>query len=132
MVSHFGLTIEVQFIDDLDSQRKVLENLKALMTWNFNEGKSMGATELIMLMTPNLDTTIPTNMAIAIVHSIRSIMLLEIHGEDRHTGRGVAINCCHRLQCCQVEQDEFDRMFSKVGGTRYERIWLGNKPHTWR
>jgi hypothetical protein len=63
----------------------------ALTTWNFNEGKSMGATELILLI-PNLDTIIPTNVAIAIVHSIRSITLLEIHVEDRHTAEVLLSN----------------------------------------
>lgn len=91
MVSHFNLTIEDQFVDELDSQTKLLENPMVLTTWNFNEGKSMGATELIFLI-PNLDTTIPTKVAIAIVHSIRSIMLLEIHDEDPHTAEVLLSN----------------------------------------
>jgi hypothetical protein len=105
MVS-FDLTIE-DFIGELDSRTKLLENLMALTTWNFNEGKYMGAvygSNRAYFADTNLDTTIPTNVAIAIVHNIRSIMLLEIHGEDRHTAEVLLSNAV--IDCSAVRSNK--------------------------
>jgi hypothetical protein len=63
---------------------------------------------------------------IAIVSDIRSIMLLEQHGEDQQPGGGASIKCCHRLQCYQIEEFEFQRLFDKMSED-HERIWLGDQ-----
>jgi hypothetical protein len=130
MVSHFGLTVEVQLIVDSDTQRKLLDDLNAWKDWKCSSGKSMGVPDLITQMS-NPDSKTQTSVAIAIVHDIRSIMLLEIHDEDLHTGGNVPIKCCYRLRCCQVEEYEFDRMFGKIERPS-ERIWLGNQPRSKR
>lgn len=67
------------------------------------------------------------SVEIAIVHDIRSIMLINVHSEDRQTDGGRPIKRCHRLDCCQVEEDEFDRLFANIGSDP-ESIWLGDKP----
>jgi hypothetical protein len=67
-----------------------------------------------------------TTAKIAIVHDIRSILLLEQHGDDWQTGGGNPIKRCHRLQCCQIEEFQFERLFGNYG-EKYDGIWLGNK-----
>jgi hypothetical protein len=55
-------------------------------------------------------------MQLAIVHDLRSLILVEIHDKDLQTGGGLPINLCYRLQCCQIEEIEF------------KMVWLGDPP----
>ena len=104
---------------------KVLVSLKSLHNLKKFEKDFFGATKL-MEMIKRLAINTSMSSYIAIVSDIRSIMLLEQHGEDRQPGGGASIKCCHRLQCYQIEELEFERLFGKMSED-YERIWLGDQ-----
>ncbi|CAO3686913.1 unnamed protein product [Umbelopsis vinacea] len=122
--SHFGLIIQVQLVRMTDAD-KVLVSLKSLHNLKKFEKDFFGATKL-MEMIKRLAINTSMSSYIAIVSDIRSIMLLEQHGEDRQPGGGASIKCCHRLQCYQIEELEFERLFGKMSED-YERIWLGDQ-----
>jgi hypothetical protein len=123
-LSHFGLIIQVQLVRMTDAD-KVLVSLKSLNNLKKFEKDFYGATKLMEMIKRQAINTSVTSY-IAIVCDIRTIMLLEQHGEDRQPGGGASIKCCHRLQCYQIEELEFERLFGKMNED-YERIWLGDQ-----
>jgi hypothetical protein len=125
IVSHFGVTVEVKLLKLSDpAAENVLVSVENLA--KYSRARCMAVTQLVhMARSPKIKNR--TAIRIAIVCDIKSIMLIETHGEDRQTGGGNPIKCCHRLQCCQIESAEFDRLFKDLDA-KYERIWLGNKP----
>jgi ankyrin repeat protein len=71
--------------------------------------RSIGVEQLIE-MAERQETQNSAPLKLAIVHYIRSIMLLETYGKDLQTGgAGRHIERRHRLQCCQIEEKEFTR-----------------------
>lgn len=122
IVSHFGITIEVQIVksEDVDNILAGLEDLKYC-------GMQSEEVEGLIQMAKGKEFKKSTTSHVAIFHDVKSIMLIKIHGEDRQTGGRNPIKCCYRLQCCQVEENEFERLFGDVDA-HFERIWLGNKP----
>lgn len=97
----------------------------------YSKGRCVGLKELnYAAKSPKIKT--PKAIQIAIVQSIRSIMLIQVHESDLQTGGGFPIKCCTRLQCCQVEEDEFQRLFRNFTKVKPERIWLGDKQSTRR
>lgn len=127
MISHLGLTVEVKIVDWATAEAdKVLLGLEYLE--KYSHERCMEAKKFINLArSPSIKKTASVQMAI--VSGIRSIMLLELHGQDQQTGGNVPIKCFHRLQCCQVEADEFQRIFGNFG-SKAERIWLGDDMST--
>jgi hypothetical protein len=125
-LSHFGLNIEVQLVSVAEADRVLacLESLKTLKT--FREKDLVAVTKLMKLIQRQANS-MSTTAKIAIVHDIRSILLLEQHADDCQTGGGNPIKRCHRLQCCQIEEFQFERLFGNYG-EKYDRIWLGNEP----
>jgi hypothetical protein len=126
IISHFGLTIKVQLVTIADAHKILvgLNNLKILK--KLRTGILVGVTKM-MEMIQKQETNTSASIKIAIFSDIRSIMLIEQHGEDQQDDGSVSIKCCHRLQCCQIEEFEFERLFGKMS-EKYERIWLGDKP----
>jgi hypothetical protein len=122
IVSHFGITIEVQIVksEDVDNVLAGLEDLKYC-------GMKSEEVEGLIQMAKGKEFKKSTTSRVAIFHDVKSVMLIKIHGEDRQTGGGNPIKCCYRLQCCQVEENEFERLFGDIDAD-FERIWLGNKP----
>ncbi|KAI8582097.1 hypothetical protein K450DRAFT_278483 [Umbelopsis ramanniana AG] len=124
-VSHFGTLFEVQLVKEEDVKR-VLQKLKGWKILKFAEGRSLGVGEL----TEALDETKNPSSSwtdVAIIHDIRSLMLVKAYGLDRQTGGGQPIKLCYRLQCCQIEETEFERLFEETDA-EFERIWLGDRP----
>jgi hypothetical protein len=126
MVSHFGICFDVQLVEGSDASL-VLQKLKGWKDLSFAKGRSIGVQELIEMAESEKKPS-SASMQFAIVHYIRSIMLVETYDKDLQTGgAGRHIQRCHRLQCCQIEEKEFTRLF-KEDGTKLERIWLRDKP----
>ncbi|KAI8576464.1 hypothetical protein K450DRAFT_256849 [Umbelopsis ramanniana AG] len=126
-VSHFGMCFEVQFVNEEDAKR-VLHNLNDWRKMSFAKGRSLGIDELFTVGEAFEDQTI-LSVELVIVHDIRSLLLVLVYGEDMQTGGGKPIKLCYRLQCCQMEELEFKRLFPKVN-IELERIWLGDKPES--
>lgn len=126
MVSHFGITVQVELLSGLDIEKalKALTGLKNMKM--YSKGRYMGIAELLKQVQKS-EIKPASTLGISIIRDIRSIMLIETHGNDIMTAGSIAIKCCHRLQCCQVETNEFERLFKSIG-TKSERIWLGSKP----
>jgi hypothetical protein len=93
----------------------------------FANGRFSGLEELIEAA-ERLENQNSPYVELAIVHDIRSIMLLETYDEVRQTGGERPIEICHRLQSCQMEENEFKRLFDETNA-EFERIWLGDKPN---
>jgi hypothetical protein len=126
MVSHFGISFDVQLVKESEANL-VLKKLKGWKDLNFAKNRSIGVGELIE-MAESQETQSSVSVKFAIVHYIRSIMLVETYDKDLQTGgAGRQIERCHRLQCCQIEEREFTRLFEE-DGTKLERIWLRDKP----
>jgi hypothetical protein len=64
---------------------------------------------------------------LAIMHHIRSVMLVKVYDEDFQTGGRRPIKLCHRLQSCQSEVDKFNRLFDE-DSAEFERFWIGDMP----
>ncbi|KAI8576462.1 hypothetical protein K450DRAFT_214218 [Umbelopsis ramanniana AG] len=156
-VSHFGMCLEVQFVNGEDAKR-VLRNLNDWRKMSFARGRCLGAEDLVKVgEQPKYQRS--SSVELAIVHDIRSLILVQVYGEDMQTGGGKPIKLCYPLQCCQIEEDEFERLFSlcidepkepaagpeelKLEGEskakvanedhsdsdiQFERIWLGDMP----
>jgi hypothetical protein len=124
-LSHFGLIIQVQLVRMADAD-KVLTSLRSLKNLRkFEKGDIVGAMKLMeRIQRQAIHTSVSSY--IAIVSDIRSIILLEQHGEDQQPGGGASIRCCHRLQCYQIEEFDFERLFGKMNED-HERIWLGDQ-----
>lgn len=124
-VSHCGICIEVQLVQGA-GVKMVLEMLGRWKDLRIFQGKSSGIPELIATAErPEYRNS--TDVELAIIHDIRSIMLIQTYGEDIHTGGNRPIKLCFRLQCCQIEEDEFERLFYDLD-IAPDRIWLGRKP----
>ncbi|CAO3659485.1 unnamed protein product [Umbelopsis ramanniana] len=124
-VSHCGICIEVQLVQGA-GVKMVLEMLGRWKDLKIFQGKSSGIPELIATAErPEYRNS--TDVELAIIHDIRSIMLIQSYGEDIHTGGNRPIKLCFRLQCCQIEEDEFERLFYDLD-IAPDRIWLGRKP----
>jgi hypothetical protein len=126
-ISHFGLTVEAQLVSIVEFQG-IMDGLKRWKKLHMNRTKSVGLDQLISAAEQR-DVRNSKCIEVAIVHSIRSLMLVEIHGDVRHTDGSLAYKPCHRLQCCQFEHYEFERLFADIN-VRYQTIWLGDKPLT--
>jgi hypothetical protein len=126
MVSHFGICFDVQLVK-LSEASQLLRKLEVWKDRNFAKGRSLGVSKLIK-MAERPENQNSSSMKIAIVHYIRSILLVESYAEDFQTGGdGRPIKCCHRLQCCQIEEIEFSRLFDE-DRKKLERIWLRDMP----
>ncbi|KAG2183084.1 hypothetical protein INT44_006065 [Umbelopsis vinacea] len=126
MVSHFGVCFDVQLVEGSDAS-SVLKILNGWKDLSFAKGRSIGVERLIE-MAESQEKQSSAPLKLAIVHYIRSIMLVETYGKDFQTGgAGRQIERCYRLQCCQIEEREFSRLFSK-DDENLVRIWLYDKP----
>jgi hypothetical protein len=149
IVSYFGICFEVQLVKGDDAKR-LLQKLKVWSEFSFAKGRFSGVEELIKAGEQSEHQN-SSSVEIAIVLDIRSLILVQVYGYDMQTGGGKAIKKCYRLQCCQIEETEFERLLiwhvdeskksatvgeeAKVASEAYlkkgptlERIWLGNKP----
>jgi Heterokaryon incompatibility protein (HET) len=126
-VSHFGICFEVQLIEGSDV-KKVLQNLSSWRKMSFTKGRSFGVEELIKAEEESKSQS-SSSVQLAIVHHIRSLMLVKVYDEDVQTGGGRPIKLCYRLQCCQLEEDEFSRLFDE-DNAEFERIWVGDMPNS--
>lgn len=48
-----------------------------------------------------------TYMQIALVHNIRSVMLLEVYDSDHQIDGSLSIRCCTRIQCYRWKKSNF-------------------------
>jgi hypothetical protein len=126
-VSHFGTCFEVQLVNG-SLMKEILQKLSHWLKLKFVQGRFFGIAELIETAAQPEHKNSP-NVELAFVHDIRSIILVLIYGEDMQSGGGQPIKLCHRLQCCQIEENEFMRLFIDVDAD-FERIWLADKPFT--
>ncbi|KAI9289097.1 hypothetical protein BC943DRAFT_316000 [Umbelopsis sp. AD052] len=124
-VSHFGICFEVQLVRG-SSAIQILQKLTCWKNLKFALGKWIGVRNLIEAAEdPACKGS--SSVALAIVHNIRSIILVQMYDEDWQAGGGQPIQLCYRLQCCQIEENEFKRLFDDTEAD-FERIWLGDKP----
>ncbi|CAO3674717.1 unnamed protein product [Umbelopsis ramanniana] len=108
IVSHFGICFEVQLVKGEDAKR-LLQKLEVWSKFSFAEGRFSGVEELIKAgEQPEHQNS--SSVEIAIVHNVRSLILVQVYGYDKQTGGGKAIKKCYRLQCCQIEETEFERL----------------------
>ncbi|CAO3674635.1 unnamed protein product [Umbelopsis ramanniana] len=124
-VSHIGMCFEIQLVKG-EGVKLELQKLNRWIKMNFAKDRFLGAEELIKAGEQSEDET-SLSVELAIVHDIRSLILVHVYDQDMQTGGGKPIKVCYRLQCCQIEDLEFKRLFPKVN-TNLERIWLGDKP----
>lgn len=125
MVSHFGICIEVQLVSGQEVSR-LLQTLGRWWHFPFAKNRSLGV-EKLLASAEGLEIQAWPSLQLAIVHDIRSLILVEIYDKDWQTGGALPINLCYRLQCCQIEENEFERLFDEII-VKFERIWLGEKP----
>ncbi|KAI9277347.1 hypothetical protein BC943DRAFT_364265 [Umbelopsis sp. AD052] len=112
MVSHFGISFEVQLVEG-ERVSKILTKLGDWKDLKIGIGRFVGLTDLIKEARAGHQEF--SSLKLAIVHNIRFIMLVMEYGEDWQTGGGGPVKkLCHRLQCCQIEEDEFERLFDDV------------------
>ncbi|KAG2173567.1 hypothetical protein INT44_007158 [Umbelopsis vinacea] len=133
MVSHFGISFEVQLVEG-EGVSKILTKLGDWKDLKIGIGRFVGLTDLIKEARAGHQEF--SSLKLAIVHDIRSIMLVMEYDEDWQTGGGGPVKLCYRLQCCQIEEDEFERLFDDVESdygitANFERIWLGDKHLTY-
>ncbi|KAG2175276.1 hypothetical protein INT44_007764 [Umbelopsis vinacea] len=126
MISHFGICIEVQLVNSQDV-KQMMDMLDRWKDYTFAKDRSLGV-EMLLQEAEIRNYQTSTSVQLAVVHDIRSLILVEIYDRDLQTGGGLPINICYRLQCCQIEEDEFERLFDETTA-EFERIWLGNKPN---
>ncbi|KAI9281341.1 hypothetical protein BC943DRAFT_132367 [Umbelopsis sp. AD052] len=126
-VSHFGICFEVQFAKG-EIAKRVMQNLSDWINMSFAKGRSVGAEVLIKAGEQSEDEN-SSAVELAIVHDIRSLILVRVYGQDMQSGGGNPIKLCYRYQCCQIEELEFKRLFPK-DGIKLERIWLGDEPES--
>jgi hypothetical protein len=127
MVSHFGICFDVELVE-LSDENLILRKLKGWKDLCFAKGRSTGVDKLIEISESQEHQSPLSSLKFAVVHYIRSIMLLETYGKDLQTGgAGKQIELCYRVQCCQIEEKEFTRLFSK-SHENLVRIWLRDKP----
>jgi Heterokaryon incompatibility protein (HET) len=125
MVSHFGICIEVQLVSP-QNVSQIMHMLNRWKDYTFAKDRFLGLEDLLEAAKGREIQTSPS-VQLAIVHDIRSLILVEIYDKDLQTGGGLPINLCYRLQCCQIEENEFERLFDETTA-EFERIWLGDKP----
>jgi hypothetical protein len=120
-VSHIGIRLEVGLING-PGFSIVLRQLKSWNSLGIMKGRSIGLENLIALSESPEHQGL---LSLAIVHDIKSLILVQVNNIDLQRGGGRPIKVCNRLQCCQIENNEFDRLFK---GTENicESIWLGN------
>ncbi|CAO3692831.1 unnamed protein product [Umbelopsis ramanniana] len=125
-VSHFGICFEVQLVRG-PGAGQILQKLNVWKDMKFALGRWVGIEKMIEAAERPTYQGL-SSVEIAIVHDIRSLILVQTYDEDWQAGGGQPIKLCYRLQCCQIEENEFERLFHdmEVG---YEKIWLGNKPN---
>jgi hypothetical protein len=116
IVSHFGICFEAQLVKGEDA-RWLLQKLEVWSKFNFAKGQFSGVEELIKA-TKQPEHQNSSSVEIAIVYDIRSLILVQVYGYDMQTGGGNPIKLCYRLQCCQIEENEFDRLLT----------WSADKP----
>jgi hypothetical protein len=109
-VSHFGMCFEVQLVKG-EAARQVLAKLKRWIEMSFSRDRYLGVEELIKLG-EQPENQLSSSVELAIVHDIRSLILIQVYGQDMQTGGGKPIKLCYRLQCCQIEETEFARLFT--------------------
>ncbi|CAO3685599.1 unnamed protein product [Umbelopsis ramanniana] len=134
IVSHFGMCFQVQLIKGQDV-KPVLQRLKDWKDFTFANGRFLGAVALIEAADRAENSSKSSSADLAIIHEIKSIMLLqsydvlaEGYDADGRAGGTRPIRLCYRLQCCQIEENEFERLFDKTNA-KLENIWLGDKPN---
>jgi hypothetical protein len=110
IVSHFGICFEVQLVKGEDAKR-LLQKLKVWPNFSFAKGRFSGVEELIEAAEQSEHQN-SSSVEIAIVHDISSLILVQVYGYDMQTGGGNPIKLCYRLQCCQIEENEFDRLLT--------------------
>jgi hypothetical protein len=125
IVSHFGIYLEVQLIKG-EGIMKILQKLNRWSRLKFAKGRHSGIDHLIEAASLPDNQTSPS-VELAIVRDIRSLILVKTHGTDWQASAKHAIKLCYRLQCCQIEENEFERLFDETD-VEFERIWLGDKP----
>ncbi|KAI9281344.1 hypothetical protein BC943DRAFT_329695, partial [Umbelopsis sp. AD052] len=124
-ISHLGICFEVQLVKGEDAKR-VLQNLNDWINMSFAKGRSLGTKELIKAGEQAEDES-SSSVELAIVHDIRSLILVRIYGEDMQTGGGKPIKLCYPLKCCQVEETEFERLFARYNGGESKKPTAGTK-----
>jgi hypothetical protein len=110
IVSYFGICFEVQLVKGEDAKR-LLQKLKVWSEYSFAKGRFSGVEELIKAGEQSEHQN-SSSVEIAIVHDISSLILVQVYGYDMQTGGGKPIKLCYRLQCCQIEENEFDRLLT--------------------
>ncbi|KAI9289118.1 hypothetical protein BC943DRAFT_377339 [Umbelopsis sp. AD052] len=125
-VSPLGICFEAQLIRGLDA-RNVVRKLSVWKHLNFAKCRSVGIEGLIMAA-KMLERQRTIAIELAIVHEIKSLLLVHIYNNDLLGNDGTPMKLCYRLQCCQIEENEFGRLFDETKAT-VERVWLGDRPN---
>lgn len=123
-VSHLGISIKVQLISRNDA-KKLMERLSQWKSLSFVQDKYVGLDQ-VFRKARRLKFHATGSANIAVIHDIRSIMLVEVYGKDRQTGVERPLKFCSPNQCCQIEENEFKRLFLHTD-VEYEKVWLGDK-----
>ncbi|KAG2189290.1 hypothetical protein INT44_004432 [Umbelopsis vinacea] len=124
-VSHLGICFEVQLIKGQE-RSQMLQKLQRWKSMSFAKGRYLGVDELIEAE-KKLEHQSASSIALAVVRHIRSLMLVETYDGDLQTNGSSQIKLCYRLQCCQIEENEFLRLFGRIVAET-ESICLGDKP----
>ena len=94
---------------------------------SFAKGRFLGVDELIEAA-ERFKHQNTTSIELAVLHHIRSLMLVETYNEELQTSGRRPSKLRYRLQCCQIEENEFQRLFGKIDAAEDEKIWLGDQP----
>ncbi|CAO3687503.1 unnamed protein product [Umbelopsis ramanniana] len=125
-VSHMGICLEVQLIKGQEISR-VLHKLRSWRNMSFAKGRFLGVDELVEAAEKFIHQN-TTSIELAVLHHISSLMLVETYNEELQTSGRRPTKQRYRLQCCQIEEKEFQRLFGKNDAAEDEKIWLGNQP----
>lgn len=96
---------------------------------HFEKGTKRATFLVTVILYARMDTTDCLGHTLSMKDCVWKLIHHAVRGKRcRSTNRWrVSIKCCHPSQCCQVENEEFYRMFGGILAP-YERIYLGNKP----
>jgi hypothetical protein len=120
-VSPVGMCFQVQLVQGSDASY-VLQRLTVWKRLNFSKGRSSGIDGLIMAA-ELLERQKSTTLKLAIVHEIKSIILIEPSNKTSNSVDGIPIELYCQKHCCQIEENEFGRLFD-VTKASFESIWL--------
>lgn len=78
---------------------------------------------VILLLHHGVDINAKNDYGDSVLHIAVKTNNEEMQAKGRRSSK-----LCYRLRCCQIDENEFQRLFGKSDATEDERIWLSDQP----